>query len=425
MQALDVAQRMDEAVEAMDTAAAMRLLATARSGLKKAPPSESARPTAHLDGVNGSGLQVDRTRDGADREVRSQAAMLDTEGGDRRPLRIELKTEEGMTCEWERREQAAQVSRGVEALDSERFRTGKGNGGLDSDGRAGRSDVGTIGMRQAGAYPPFSIEDRTALLRLQSEAVEQVGLPSRSGDGVTVQQTACREGLDASAASGFLEFDTNRLGHAQLEGSHRKEAPGQACGFDEALQVRPKVDQAAGVQTDRHLTRGVEESVGNHSARQVMLAREEVRISNQAESSLCLVAHHPQPIVPNPNDDLKTVQDARVTQPPLFVARFAAGWVYSVVATVGVSILEKEKRYSEAVTVLRQLLGGNHSRGRRGQWWGRLSINLDHLGRSATCPWRLDCKVFVVIFQRKSESQLGIIDENLLNARLYVGISHA
>jgi hypothetical protein len=395
MQALDVAQRMDEAVEAMDTAAAMRLLATARSGLKKAPPSETARPTAHLDGVNGSGLQVDRTRDGADREVRLQAAML--EGGDRRPLEFELKTEGG----WERGGQSAQVSQSVEALDSERFRTGKGNGGLVSDGRAGRSDTGTEGKRQAGAVPPFSIEDRTALLRLQSEAAEQVWLPGRNGDGVTVQQTACREGLDASGASGFKELETNRLGHAQLEGSHRKEAPGQACGFDEALHVRSKVEQAAGVQTDRHPIQGVEESLGNHSARQVMLAREEVRISNQAESSLCLVAHNPQPTVPNPNDDPKKVQDARVTQPPLFVARFAVGWVYSVVATVGVSILEKEKRYSEAVSVLRQLLGGNHSRGRRGQWWGRLSINLDHLGRSATCPSSvLIARIFVVIFQK-------------------------
>jgi hypothetical protein len=378
-----VAQRMDEAVEAMDTAAAMRLLATARSGLKKAPPTEPARPAAHSDGVNGFGLQADRTTGEANRQVRLQAVDLDTEWGDRRPLRIELRTEEGMEGGWERGERSAQALQGVEALDYAQFRTGKGNGGLVSDGRAGRSDVGTVGRRQAGAVPPFSIEDRTALLRIQSEAAEEVQLPSRGGDGVSVQQTACQEGLDAGDASGRVtEFDTNRLGHAKLEGSHRKEAPRQACGFNEGGQ---EVKQVAGVQIERHSIRGVEESFEKLDARQVMLAQEEARIGDQAESSPCLVAQNPQPVVPNPKDKPKETQDAQVTQPPLFVARFAAGWVYSVVATVGVSILEKEKRYSEAVTVLRQLLGNNHSRGRRGQWWGRLSINLDHLGRSAAC----------------------------------------
>jgi hypothetical protein len=40
-------------------------------------------------------------------------------------------------------------------------------------------------------------------------------------------------------------------------------------------------------------------------------------------------------------------------------------------ATVGVSLLERGKRYEEAVELLHCLLGGNCSPARRGEWWLR------------------------------------------------------
>lgn len=64
---------------------------------------------------------------------------------------------------------------------------------------------------------------------------------------------------------------------------------------------------------------------------------------------------------------------------PLFFARFRAGWVYASLGTVAVSLLEKQRRYEEAVDLLQLLLGGNACLARRGAWWTRLSINLEHL----------------------------------------------
>ncbi|GBF88189.1 fanconi-associated nuclease [Raphidocelis subcapitata] len=64
---------------------------------------------------------------------------------------------------------------------------------------------------------------------------------------------------------------------------------------------------------------------------------------------------------------------------PLFYARFTAGWVYASLGTVAASLLERGRRYAEAVELLRLLLGGNACVARRGAWWARLSINLEHL----------------------------------------------
>jgi hypothetical protein len=41
--------------------------------------------------------------------------------------------------------------------------------------------------------------------------------------------------------------------------------------------------------------------------------------------------------------------------PPLWLARFCAGWVHASLGTVGVSLLEKQKRWGEAVEVSRKL----------------------------------------------------------------------
>lgn len=50
--------------------------------------------------------------------------------------------------------------------------------------------------------------------------------------------------------------------------------------------------------------------------------------------------------------------------------------------TVAASLLERQKKWDEAIDVLRLLLGGNACVGRRGDWWTRLAINLEHLGRT-------------------------------------------
>jgi len=70
------------------------------------------------------------------------------------------------------------------------------------------------------------------------------------------------------------------------------------------------------------------------------------------------------------------------TSRPLFFARFTAGWMYASLGTVAASLYERERRYPEAVDLLQLLLGGNACLSRRGTWWMRLSINLEHLKQS-------------------------------------------
>jgi Fanconi-associated nuclease 1 len=56
--------------------------------------------------------------------------------------------------------------------------------------------------------------------------------------------------------------------------------------------------------------------------------------------------------------------------------------VHASLGTVAVSLLEKRKAWGEACELLRLLLGGNACVARRGEWWSRLAINLQHLGRT-------------------------------------------
>jgi Fanconi-associated nuclease 1 len=68
---------------------------------------------------------------------------------------------------------------------------------------------------------------------------------------------------------------------------------------------------------------------------------------------------------------------------PMFLRRYCAAWVHVAMATAGVSVLERRRRYREAADRLQQLLGGWPSPGRRGGWWARLSTDLEHLGHAA------------------------------------------
>ncbi|XP_076887017.1 fanconi-associated nuclease 1 homolog [Bidens hawaiensis] len=60
---------------------------------------------------------------------------------------------------------------------------------------------------------------------------------------------------------------------------------------------------------------------------------------------------------------------------------FSAPWVYSKVLLLGVSFLESERRYTDAIDLLKHLLHSFDKDRRRGYWTLRLSIDLEHLGR--------------------------------------------
>lgn len=60
--------------------------------------------------------------------------------------------------------------------------------------------------------------------------------------------------------------------------------------------------------------------------------------------------------------------------------RFSSSWVYSKVITVGISYYEHEKKYKDAVKLLKGLLKKIGCSGKRGYWSLRLSIDLEHMG---------------------------------------------
>lgn len=57
-----------------------------------------------------------------------------------------------------------------------------------------------------------------------------------------------------------------------------------------------------------------------------------------------------------------------------------ASWVYSKVITLGISFLEQERRYSDAVDLLKWLQNVYACDVKRGYWTLRLSVDLEHLG---------------------------------------------
>ncbi|XP_022155223.1 fanconi-associated nuclease 1 homolog isoform X2 [Momordica charantia] len=59
---------------------------------------------------------------------------------------------------------------------------------------------------------------------------------------------------------------------------------------------------------------------------------------------------------------------------------FSASWIFSKVVSLGVSFLERENRYNDAVLLLKRLLNCYTCDGRRGFWTLRLSIDLEHMG---------------------------------------------
>ncbi|XP_028305670.1 fanconi-associated nuclease 1 [Gouania willdenowi] len=62
---------------------------------------------------------------------------------------------------------------------------------------------------------------------------------------------------------------------------------------------------------------------------------------------------------------------------PLFLRRFTTGWAYALILSRGVEILQRLRRYQEAVEELQSLLLQSVYCGQsRGRWWDRLALNL-------------------------------------------------
>ncbi|TVU12362.1 hypothetical protein EJB05_46003, partial [Eragrostis curvula] len=78
-----------------------------------------------------------------------------------------------------------------------------------------------------------------------------------------------------------------------------------------------------------------------------------------------------------------TKQDIIASSKPLpsFFSRFSASWVYSKILTLGVSVYERDRRYTDAIKILKILLSTVASDRRRGYWTLRLSVDLEHMGR--------------------------------------------
>ncbi|KAJ6809425.1 fanconi-associated nuclease 1-like protein isoform X1 [Iris pallida] len=75
------------------------------------------------------------------------------------------------------------------------------------------------------------------------------------------------------------------------------------------------------------------------------------------------------------------VKSSAFDSPPTFFYRFSAASVYSKVLFLGVSFFERERRYDDAIRLLRGLLTRIPCDSMRGNWTLRLSVDLEHIGR--------------------------------------------
>lgn len=357
---------MDEAVEAADTAAALQLLATARRGLtQNAPPGDASLGVA-IDGQR----FVEQGTDGRDapRDLGSPGGPGTevVEGG---PLPPGIK-DKGV---WDNGRATSTDLR--EAPGTLEAHSDSPNGEPDAIGR--RGGICPTGAAQGRSGSSHGEERERISGRLPKAGREVDGFDGFGGQEAVVQTAgfglSAELGCHVSDQRGdtCTEIEVCTIAHAQVT----ERLSGEASDCTHKVDPQKVGSVEVTDMTLVHQKQAAKRSgtpKGQHTQTAALVA------VNSRTEIYERVGRNPSAI---PVDCQAPA--------PLFVARFAAGWVYSVVATVGVSILEKEKRYSEAVTVLRQLLSGNHSRGRRGQWWGRLSINLDHLGRSDSLQKKL------------------------------------
>ena len=64
-----------------------------------------------------------------------------------------------------------------------------------------------------------------------------------------------------------------------------------------------------------------------------------------------------------------------------FLSRLTEGWIFARMISHAIPTFERRKRHTDACTLLRLLLSTPYCPGKRGHWWTRLAINLEHLGR--------------------------------------------
>jgi len=85
--------------------------------------------------------------------------------------------------------------------------------------------------------------------------------------------------------------------------------------------------------------------------------------------------------IEQPNASAEELQDKKTPKPAVpFLRRFTAAWLWSSMIWVGVSLLERLRKYEDAVNNLRLLLAETHvNTNKRGEWWIRLAFDLAHL----------------------------------------------
>ena len=64
---------------------------------------------------------------------------------------------------------------------------------------------------------------------------------------------------------------------------------------------------------------------------------------------------------------------------PPYLRRFEAGSVMATIVWLGIDVVQKQQRYADAIHMLQLLLRSPYSRQRRGRWWIRLLIDLEHV----------------------------------------------
>ncbi|KAK9141385.1 hypothetical protein Scep_011066 [Stephania cephalantha] len=145
--------------------------------------------------------------------------------------------------------------------------------------------------------------------------------------------------------SAFLMVDLGRVKYPTYNcaiSNHLFSSRGELLAYEEAIEVAQLMDEALDANDTEMVMRCIETSDG--------------RLTCDGSQSF-----HP--------DAIRT-----------FHLFFSAPWIYSKVVTLGVSFLERERRYDDAIRLLKHLLGDISSDGRRGYWTLRLSIDLEHIG---------------------------------------------
>jgi len=64
---------------------------------------------------------------------------------------------------------------------------------------------------------------------------------------------------------------------------------------------------------------------------------------------------------------------------PRFLLKFEAGSILALLVWLGVDVVQKQKRYEEAIQMIKLLLSVPYAPQRRGRYWTRLLIDMDHI----------------------------------------------